>query len=332
MVLTRLQQQQYEQQVLAQFLLDFLNIELEQTNFLTTPAIPTIVYKPKQYIMAEAIVNKLTAKNFDTITKFGGKVEEDVDLWIRDLVAAFEMAKLESPQALQVVSGFLIDNALEWFLNNRKTIETWDEFLKAIRAAYQSPAAKQIASQKLRNRKQALNEPVTNYVTDVLRLCKIVDSTMTEPSKLDHLQHGLKSTLLKEVLRKEPTTTSQFLEYARKEEVLNSLVHTNENENSDNLQIERKSPTLNAQKLNKHVQFQEKVQESYPANERHSRSPESSYSYSVPHSPRTNRPRSPVNPRYPSQRNSSVRCYNCNKLGHISRNCWLPKNHWQRHV
>jgi hypothetical protein len=325
MILTRLQRQQHEQQVLAQFLLDFLNIDLEQTNFLITPAIPTIVYKPKQYIMAEAIVSKLTAKNFETITKFGGKVEEDVDLWIRDIVAACEMSKLEPAQVLQVVSGFLVDNALEWFLNNRATIDTWDEFLKQIRTAYQSPAAKQIASHKLRNRKQALTEPVTNYVTDVLRLCKIIDPTMTEPSKLDHLQHGLKSSLLKEVLRKEPSTTSQFLEYARKEEVLNSLVHTNEHETSDNLQIERKSPTLNSQQLNKHVQFQEKTQESYPASGRRFRSPESSYSYSGPPSPRQNRPRSPATPRYPPRRNFSVRCYNCDKLGHLSRNCWLPK-------
>ncbi|CAF0984633.1 unnamed protein product, partial [Didymodactylos carnosus] len=38
---------------------------------------------------------------------------------------------------------------------------------------------------------------------------------MTDASKLDHLQQGLKPSLIKEVLRQKPATPSEFLEHAR---------------------------------------------------------------------------------------------------------------------
>ena len=50
-----------------------------------------------------------------------------------------------------------------------------------------------------------------------MKLCKIIDPNMTDVSKLDHLYHGLKPSLPKEVLRQTPLTPTAFLDYARQE-------------------------------------------------------------------------------------------------------------------
>ena len=55
-----------------------------------------------------------------------------------------------------------------------------------------------------------------------MKLCKLVDLNMTDASKLDHLYHGLKSSLMKEVLRQAPSTPSTCLEHARREEKFRS--------------------------------------------------------------------------------------------------------------
>ncbi|CAF1445280.1 unnamed protein product [Didymodactylos carnosus] len=184
MVLTRAG----EQAILHQHLLDFAHIDLERTNYITSTAQSTFVYKPRKFMMAEEILKDVIVKNIISASKFTGKFEQDVKLWIRDISASFDMAKFYPSQALQVVPGFLCDNALGWYLNNRADLHSWDIFLQRLRATYSSPAAKQIASQKLRTRKQGWNESVTAYYTDIIRLCKTVDDKMTNASKLDHLQ------------------------------------------------------------------------------------------------------------------------------------------------
>ncbi|CAF4491306.1 unnamed protein product [Didymodactylos carnosus] len=316
MVITRAAEQAilpHQQELLHYYLLDFVNIEIEQTNHLTSQPQITFIYQPKEFIMADAIVKDLIVDKLKKANTFSGRIEQDVDLWLRDITASFDMGKLGPGQALQVVSSFLTDNALEWYLNNRVIITTWDEFVQHLRAASQSPAAKQIASQKLRNRKQGLHEPVTAYYTDIIRLCKTLDDRMTDTSKLDHLQQGLKLSLIKEVLRKKPTTPTEFLEYAREEEVLNQLVNANDSD-------------YTGPQLDKQIRVQEFAKQP-PYNYSSSNAPyqpryTSPYCYPTPRSPSANRPPSSYYTRYPASRPPTFRCYNCNKTGHYARDCW----------
>ncbi len=48
---------------------------------------------------------------------------------------------------------------------------------------------------------------------------------MADASKIDHLCYGLKSSLMREALRHTPRTPAEFFENAKRQEVLDHLVH-----------------------------------------------------------------------------------------------------------
>jgi hypothetical protein len=162
-----------------------------------------------------------------------------------------------------------------------------------------------------------------------MKLCKTVDPDMTDVSKIDHLCHGLKSSLLREVLRHAPKTPAEFLEHAKHEEVLDCLVNTsltttvNEDRNanptsmyyafslpqfsavnSSSNRSHRSSP-LSSNNTAQH--FSHYTRSKQPTPEHSSSSPPSTFNFA---------PRSRL-----------LRCFNCNKRGHFARDCWSTKNY-----
>ncbi|CAF1001291.1 unnamed protein product [Adineta steineri] len=199
------------------------NIVIEPTDHI----IPSpIVYQPLQFIMAEKTIASIINKSLEQTKKFSGKAEEDADEWIKDLMSKFNMAELTEPQALKIILNFLDGPAKDWYNENNAQFESWSVFKAEFIRTYSSPATKQLASHRLRTRQQRVDEPIIEYYIDVIKLCKLVDPNMTDASKLDHLCHGLKLSLMREVLRHTPRTPAEFLEYAKQEEVLDSLVNT----------------------------------------------------------------------------------------------------------
>ncbi|CAM4852282.1 unnamed protein product, partial [Rotaria magnacalcarata] len=116
--------------------------------------------------MAEKIVATLLSKTLEQIPKYSGKPDQDADKWMK--------------QALKIISTFLEGHPKQWFNEN--------------------------TSNRLRTRQQRYDVTVIEYYTDVIKLCKLVDPNMTDASKLDHLYHGLKPSLMKDVLRGAPLT------------------------------------------------------------------------------------------------------------------------------
>ena len=64
-------------------------------------------------------------------------------------------------------------------------------------------------------RLQGLNEPVSTYYYDVMRLCFKMNPEMTEEEKLTHLMRGLKSGVLERVLVLEPKNCEDLLNKLR---------------------------------------------------------------------------------------------------------------------
>jgi hypothetical protein len=82
------------------------------------------------------------------------------------------------------------------------------EFLQDSYAGYQE--------NKLRNRKQGANEPAAEYYYEVMNLCRLMDTNMTEAAKIHHLYQGLKRTLVEKIWVLQPKTCAEFLATIRR--------------------------------------------------------------------------------------------------------------------
>ena len=69
---------------------------------------------------------------------------------------------------------------------------------------------------RLRNRVQCIEEPITNYKYDIIDLCRVVDSTMAEETKVDYLFEGLRPSLVQKLYSLQSKTSEAFLEAAKR--------------------------------------------------------------------------------------------------------------------
>ncbi|CAF5124139.1 unnamed protein product, partial [Rotaria sp. Silwood1] len=151
---------------------------------------------------------------------------------------------------------------------------------------------------------------------------------MTDASKLDHPYHGLKHSLMKEVLRQNPPTPSDFLEHARREETLDRLVtmsvhHTNDIIDTNTPYNAPLHPAQTATSIWYHTSPNTSYAGHPPQATQYQSSYPSNYQQSSPH----NNPyisNISFNDSYRHRR--SVQCYRCHKLGHIARDCRIAKN------
>ena len=300
-------------------------------NFPDRTTIYPVVYRPTELIMAEKTVATILSKTLEQTPKFSGKPDQDADEWMKDLTATFHMADITESQALKIISTFLEGHPKQWFIENSTIFESWSIFKAQFIHTYSSPSSKQLASNRLRTRQQRHDEAVIEYYTDVMKLCKLVDPNMTDASKLDHLYHGLKSSLMKDVLREAPSTPSDFLEQARREENLDRLVttatqQTNDNDtqatNYSNNSLYRSPPSAESM----HYQNSSNMYSTgYSANVYSPRP-----TYNRFHDPSSSRYQHPAQQssfnasRYQSR---PLRCYLCQKIGHFARDCRSAKNY-----
>ncbi|CAF3295255.1 unnamed protein product, partial [Rotaria sp. Silwood2] len=292
-------------------------------NFPDHTPINPIVSNPTNLIMAEKTVATLLSKALEQTPKFSGKPDQDADEWMKNLTDTFRMADMTEAQALQIIPTFLEGHPKQWFTDNRTIFESWNIFKAQFIHTYSSPSSKQLASNRLRTRQQRHDEAVIEYYTDVMKLCKLVDPTMTDASKIDHLFHGLKPSIMKEVFRRAPSTPAEFLEQARQEENLDCFVNTSFQHTNDS---DTQATNYSNNSLYRSPQ---KFETAHYQNSSHMHS--KGYSANV-YSPRTtyNRFHDPSSSHYPSQTQQSsfnalhyqphpLRCYLCQKLGHIAR-------------
>lgn len=202
---------------------DFYRLANINTDHPDLPHYTTTVYHPIIYTMAEKTISTLLTKTLEQTPKYSGTPDQDAEEWLKELTTTFRIADIMESQALKIIPTFLDGPAKLWFTENIAVFENWTTFKTEFLTTYSSPNIKQLALQRLRSRHQRLSEPIVEYYTDVIKLCKIIDHNMTDISKLDHLYHGLKPSLMKDVLRHGPRTPPEFLEHARNEEALDRL-------------------------------------------------------------------------------------------------------------
>ena len=171
-----------------------------------------------RYVIHKAIIDNLI-KNPKTFQ--GGK--EDVKQWLEDIEQLFDTAQIPDGHKLDLIPYSLRGEARRWYKKTKSSLVTWSTFVKEIKEAFLSPFHDELAFKKLESYTQGINQPVRSFYNEVLKLCTETDSDMSESMKLRHLLKKAKPTLQYEIRKRKPTTTKQFLEYAKEAEELLQL-------------------------------------------------------------------------------------------------------------
>ncbi|CAF1574988.1 unnamed protein product, partial [Adineta steineri] len=180
--------------------------------------------------LRKAIVENLI-KNPKT---FKGE-KDDVNKWLEDIEHLLEIAHIPHLTRLDLISYSLRGDALEWFKTNRSSFTSWNLFVTSLKKAFTSNFHEEIAFKKLETYSQGQNQSIRTFFNDVLKLCKEADPTMSETTKLKTLLNKAKANIQYEVRKKRPTTTLEFLEYAKEVEEFMQLSSISLNDSNNYL-------------------------------------------------------------------------------------------------
>jgi len=241
------------------------------------------VHPPQLVPMDGKLVNTLLTNTLDKLPKFGGTNNEDVNKWLFDITNELNLLKLVDRQKLFTIQTFLVDDARQWYINNLSTINDWSTFVEQIQKTFSSTMHQKLALKNVGSRLQSLDETVLHYYNDMMTLFRTIGLSMNDQLKVAYLRAGLQVSLQKEVSRKNPQTPMEFLQVAQEEEKLDASINIPIN-NFSTSNMESLSAIKSSDKL-----------------------------YS---------PQQQDQQRQPWQSSKQIRCYRCNKIGHIARNCF----------
>ncbi|CAF1373399.1 unnamed protein product [Adineta ricciae] len=188
------------------------------------------------YVIHKAIIDNLI-KNPKIFQ--GGK--DDVKQWLEDIEQLFDTAQIPDSHKLDLITYSLRGEARRWYKNTKSSLTSWAVFVQEIKEAFLSPFHEELAFKKLESYTQGANQPVRSFYNEVLKLCIETDPEMSESMKLRHLLKKAKSTLQYEIRKRKPTTTKQFLEYAKEAEELLQL--SNIDTDTDTYEHKNGNPT-----------------------------------------------------------------------------------------
>ena len=174
--------------------------------------------------MAEqTLLARARKARFDDLQNFSGHPSEDVERFlktIKNITKAND--ETENREILEIVRGKLTQSAGIWFDNNEHIFNKWSDFESAFRNRYFSTTMIHKKFDKLKQRKQLHDEPITSYFDDIINLCREIDPHMSEHIIIQHLTSGINPDFQKELLRRESSihTIKEFLKYAKIEQDL----------------------------------------------------------------------------------------------------------------
>jgi hypothetical protein len=273
----------------------------------------------------------IVKEELKTLPKFGGDTGEDVIKWLKKVNEVFDQAQLQPPNKYLAVQSYLTGTAAKWFSYNKNRIVDWSQFQQEIIKTYQQSLDQLLL--RMEQRQQSSDEDVAVYYYDKLHLCLQADPTMNSTMLIHYLTKGLKPSLIAHVLRRQPSTTAEFLVIAEAEEKIQTTLNSLTRDSLDNRHY------LAANDLPDDIVTLVKHPDNLFLGSAHPQPPRKSHPPPLMNlpcvppqptsTPRYSTPRT-ATPHYSSQPSSSPRaprqCYTCSRVGHIAKYCPNRKN------
>jgi hypothetical protein len=323
MVKTRqqvLEQEQANQKQVSQELERLSAIEIEQTNNLQEQQ--HIVYQSILSTMADKINKTIAANTVEKLPKFSGRSDENVKKWVIVITNEFNLIQFDDKQKFALIHVILLDDARRWFINNMCDIKDWSTFVIQIQETFESTIHQELAIRKVGSRQQGISETVMQYYNDMVELFDMIDSDMNDELKVAYLKTGIKVSLKKDVMRKDPKNPVQFLKVAQEEEKLDSsiFIQTDDTHQSTINSFSRTKssprPYSAQQQYQQQPQYQQQSQNQQQQYQPQPQNQQQEYQQNQQQRQYQQQEQQPW------QSSIRARCYRCNKEGHFARDCF----------
>jgi hypothetical protein len=229
---------------------------------------------------------------------------ENSSHWLKNVQQIGKSLKLNDQQIFELATIKLNGPAQEWFYHQDDEIDNWLSFKQAFLYAFPSPIQPTNIDYlaQLLSRKQGEMEPVGKFVQDINRLCLKLDNQISEQDKLQYLRRGLSPHLQHYALS--ITSLQDFLNTMQRHEQI-------EKERITLSSLGKSSPGSIQQQQNPFNRPQRNDYD-YQQNRKVTRYEPPGYYYH-----QNSYPEATEQPHV----NDYRICYQCNKHGHIQRDC-----------
>jgi hypothetical protein len=156
------------------------------------------------------IEQQLLKEKINNIKKFSGNKHEDVDEWLQHIEHDFPSTIISDEIKLKLVPKSLINNAENWYGQNKHRLTSWEIFKKEIKHRFESAHHQDEKFTRLRERKQQLKETGQQFIDAMEKLCFQVNPSMIEQEKMLHIKAGLRTSLKEKVLEKQPQSMQEL--------------------------------------------------------------------------------------------------------------------------
>lgn len=152
---------------------------------------------------------------------FGGKPSENV----KEFFSRYEKVALANgwnDERKKQLLSFYVSGVAKSVLENIEREKghnlTWEIAKQSLISSFSYVQNSQILEMELNNRRQTPGEPTVDYVTDVIRLCSLIDSTMQESRVCGHVLKGINPATLQMIAMLDNSTKEKLFENMEKYE------------------------------------------------------------------------------------------------------------------
>lgn len=226
---------------------------------------------------------------------FSGARGSDAEAFLTKLREGRELYPITDAELFRCIPFFLTNIASYWFENRRAELRTWEEFVTAWRSRFGDPDFQSALRNEILRRDQGERETAANYITCMQAMFNRLDPPWSRADQLDHVHRNLRAYLQRLIRRHEFDNFTALEHLATRLEVIDEAA----------------------------------------SRPRHTTAPEKSLLPDLAYRPSRKNPKNVVTASAgiatanrksaaappAATRSSTARCWNCQKIGHIAREC-----------